>query len=208
MMIPQLLATGASIEIYIKERIHPIIDDLTGANDGSGHPIDSKLKDWSTYAGKVITISLNSVFEGEHVDIEITDQVNANVKTIPTVTNTAEVGKDCYVRVAIVANWVKADGTVIYPYPIDNIATNPRFTGFDSSKWVFDNGFYYYKYKLKGASVKLFDKFTAPVSGDTDYESTVPDIDHLVVTIVAQGVDWEKKAEMISTYGWPDVFLN
>ena len=203
MMIPQLLADGAAIEITVKERIHPIRVELTEAG------IDSKIKDWRTYAGKMITICLDSSFDGEHLDVEIEDTCTANVKYNPVITNTAEVGVAAYIRVAIVANWVKESGTVIYPYTVSDISSDSRFTGFDATKWTYNGGFYYYKYQLpKGASVKLFDKFTAPAPGDSDYPSTIPDIDHLVMTLVVQGVDARKKAEMISTYGWPNVFLN
>ena len=203
MMIPQLLADGAAIEITIKERIHPIRVELTEAGT------DPKIQDWRTYAGKMITISLNSSFDGEHLDIEIEDTYEANVKYNPIITNTAEVGVDAYIRVAIVANWVKESGMIIYPYAVGDLSNDSHFTGFDASKWVYDGGFYYYKYRLPiGDSVKLFEKFTAPVPGDSDYPSTIPDIDHMVMSLVVQGIDFRKKDEMISTYGWPDVFSN
>jgi len=203
MMIPQLLADGAAIEITIKERLHPIRVDLTEAG------IDPKIKDWRTYAGKMITISLDSSFDGEHLDVEIDDTCEANIKYNPIITNTAEVGVDAYIRVAIVANWVSESGMVIYPYAVGDLSSDSRFTGYDTSKWVYDGGFYYYKYQLPvGESVKLFEQFTAPVPGDGDYPSTILDIDHLVMTLVVQGVDVRKKTEMISTYGWPDVFVN
>ena len=203
MMIPQLLADGAAIEITIKERLHPIRVDLTETG------IDPKILDWRTYAGKMITISLDSSFDGEHLDVAIDDTCEANVKYDPVITNTVDVGVDAYIRVAIVANWVKESGEVIYPYAVGNLSSDSHFTGFDSSKWVYNGGFYYYKYQLPvGESVKLFTKFTAPAPGDSDYPSTIPDIDHMVMTLVVQGVDVRKKAEMISTYGWPNVFLN
>ena len=200
MMIPQLLETGASIEIKVKERIHPLTVDLSGATDGSGNPIDSKLKDWRSYAGKVITISINSVQEGDIVDVDITDQVSGIVKTDAVVTNTP-VGNPVYVRVAIIANWVKDDGTIIYPYPIDNIASDSQFEGVNSD-WVYSGGFYYYKHRMPaGDSARLFDKFTAPVAGSSSYPSTVPDIDHLQMTLLVQGVDAARMSEM-ADYGW------
>ncbi|MBR5175338.1 MAG: fimbrillin family protein [Bacteroidales bacterium] len=198
MMIPQVLATGATLEIKVKERIHPLTVVLTNTTDGSGNPIDNKLKDWSGYAGKIITISVNSVKQGELVDVEITDQVSGKVKTNAKVTNT-KYGDPVYVRVAIIANWVKADGTIIYPYEVDNIAGDSNFEGVNTD-WVYDSdGFYYYKHKMApNTSVTLFTKFTSPAP-----PSTIPDIDHLQMTLLVQGFDASKKAEMGSTYGWP-----
>ena len=172
---------------------------LTNATDGSGNPLDNKLKDWSGYAGKIITISVNSVKQGELVDVDITDQVTGVVKTNATITNT-KYGDPVYVRVAIIANWVKATGTIIYPYPIDNIAGDSNFQGVNTD-WVYDSsdGFYYYKHQMApNSSAVLFTKFTAPA-----IPTDIPDIDHMQMTLLVQGFDASKKAEMGSTYGWP-----
>ena len=203
MMIPQLLADGATIEIKVGERLHPLSLVLTGSD------MDAKLKDWRTYAGKVITISVSSVGGGGLVDIFLDDQVDANVKTNVVITNTP-VGNDAYVRVAIIANWVNEFDVVVYPYPIDNIADDPKCEGFDRANWVFNNGFYYYKHKLTsdGSSEKMFSKFTAPRSGEAGYPTDVPNVDHLQMTILVQGVDAAKIGTMISDYGWPNVFVD
>ena len=210
-VIPQLLPEGATIEIYIKERIHPITIDLTKATDGSGNPMDSKLRDWSTYAGKIITFSVNTVVEGGLVDIELSDQVNAHVKSNVSVFNTND-SKESYVRVAVIANWVNSVGTVIYPYPIDNIFSDSHFdfSGVTTSDWVFDNGFYYYKKRLPvNTSVKLIHTFTSPLRGDSDFPNDNTQVDHLEMTILAQAVECDRKADLIdpSKYGWPNVFV-
>lgn len=209
-MVPQLLPEGASIEIYIKERIHPIVIDLTGAKDGSGNDMDSNIRDWSGYAGKIITISVNTVVQGGLVDIELSDTVTANVKENVTIHNTAA-SKDSYVRVAIIANWVNEVGTVIYPYPIDNIFADSHFnfTGVNTGDWTFQNGFYYYEKKLLvNQTVKLINSFTSPVRGDSDFPNDNTAVDHLQMTILVQAVDCDRKADLVdpSKYGWPNVF--
>ena len=203
MMIPQLLADGATIEIVVGERLHPLSLVLSGAD------MDARLKDWRTYAGKVITISVSSVGGGGLLDVEIDDQVAANVKTDVVITNTP-IGNDAYVRVAIIANWVNAQGAAVYPYPIDIIASDSHCEGFDSANWVFNDGFYYYKHKLESGapSQKMFSKFTAPVSGDAGYPADVPNVDHLQMTILVQGVDAGRISDMITYYGWPNVFVD
>jgi len=210
-MVPQRLPDGASIEIYIAERIHPITIDLTAAKDGSGNAMDPKLRDWSTYAGKIITISVNTVVNGGLVDVVLADEVEAHVKKNVVVTNNPiDHSKDIYVRVAVIANWVNDVGTVIYPYPIDNIFNDSRFdfTGVTTSDWVFNGGFYYYKKKLlTGQSVKLINTFTSPVLGDTDFPNDNTEVDHLEMTILVQGVEYDRKADLLGQYNWPNVFV-
>ena len=202
MMVPQKLDTGAKILIDIAERLHPIELDLTKLG------MDAKLTDWSGYAGKLITICVNSVFEGELVDIEMQEDVSVPLeKKDVKVDNLGSL--PVYVRAALVANWVKADGAVIYPYQV--LAEN--LGGLDTGKWTYKDGFFYYKYQLPvGGETTFFTRFKSPVPGDPDYPSGVPDVDHLEMTVMFQAVDAKGRdgktgKEIIAKYGWPsDVF--
>ena len=210
-MIPQRLPDGASIEIYLKERIHPITIDLTAATDGSGNAMATELRDWSTYAGKIITISVNTVMSGGLVDIDLADVLEAHVKKNVVITNNEyDHSKDSYIRVAVIANWVNKQGTIIYPYPIDNIFNDSRFdfTGVTTSDWVFNGGFYYYTKQLRtGQSVKLINTFTSPVLGDPDFPNDNTAVDHLQMTILVQGVECDRKNDLLNVYNWPNVFV-
>lgn len=204
-IIPQLLPDQATVEIYIKERIHPITVNLGGTKDGSQQPLDPKLRDWRTYAGKIITIAVNTVKQGDLIDIELNETVEANIKRNVSVYNTND-SKPVFVRVAIIANWVNSQGTIIYPYPIDSIFNDPQFTFNEgtANDWEFINGFYYYKKRLPiNTSVKFINTFTAPA-----YTGENSQVDHLQMTIMVQGVECDRKTDLINTFGWPASVLN
>lgn len=202
MVIPQKIAEDAKILISLAERIHPI--ECVVVNQ------DPNLQDWSGYAGKMITISVSSNFDGELVDIEMQEDVSVPLeKKDVKVDNLGSL--PVYVRAALVANWVKADGTVIYPYQV--LAEN--LGGLDTGKWTYNGGFFYYKYQLPvGDETTFFTRFKSPVPGDPDYPSGVPDVDHLEMTVMFQAVDAKGRdgktgKEIIAEYGWPsEVFEN
>ena len=203
MIIPQVIQNNAKLLIYVEERLHPI--EVVLKRDD----VDAKLKDWSGYAGKIITIAISALFEGDLVDIEISDTVTAEVKTDPMVHNAGS--NPVFVRAAIVANWVTEDGAPIAPYKVDGTTiVSAPFEGYDSDTWTYNNGFFYCKKKLTapgtmGASyndIKLFTKFTSPEPPE------LPNVDHLEMDIMFQAVDAkgdDAKAKIIA-YGWPDVF--
>lgn len=204
MVIPQEIQDDSKLIVFIDERLHPI--ELYFKKPD----IDNKLKDWSGYAGKIITIAISSLFEGDLVDIEISDNVAANVKTDPTVHNIGS--NPVFIRAAIVANWVTEDGTPIAPYTVDGdvIATVP-FEGYDNNVWIYQDGFFYCKKILTAPGtagapyndIKLFTKFTSP-----NPPESLPNVDHLEMDILFQAVDAkddDAKSKIVA-YGWPDVF--
>ena len=204
MIIPQVIQNNAKLLIYIEERLHPI--EVVLMRDD----VDAKLKDWSGYAGKIITIAISALFEGDLVDIEISDTVTAEVKTDPMVHNAGS--NPVFVRAAIVANWVTEDGAPIAPYKVDGTTiVSAPFEGYDGSTWTYNDGFFYCRKVLTTPGttgtpyndIKLFTKFTSP-----NPPESLPNVDHLEMDIMFQAVDAmgdDAKARIIA-YGWPDVF--
>lgn len=202
MMIPQILPSDAAISIYIEGRIHPIElyfgkSDL-GDNVGDGNV--SRLRDWSTYAGKVITIRVESK-ELELVRVAVDDEVEGLVKSNVTTANTGING--VYMRAALIANCLNSEGMMIRPCKIgdtdhpDNIdyAGDGVFTKASdwSSYWMFneDDGFYYYKYVVPAGEktyVDLFETFTLN-SDLIGSETGGVNVSSVVFDVVLQGVD-------------------
>ncbi len=206
MIIPQEIQDASKLLVFIDERLHPI--EVLLKRPG----IDDKLKDWSGYAGKIITIAVSSLFDGDLVDIEISDTVTAEVKTDPMVHNAGS--NPVFVRAAIVANWVTANGAPIAPYKVDGTTIqSAAFEGYDSSTWTYNGGFFYCRKVLTAPGttgtpyndIKLFTKFTSP-----NPPAGLPNVDHLEMDILFQAVDakGDDAKSKIVAYGWPDVFVD
>ena len=116
------------------------------------------------------------------VDVDITDEVdNKTVKKNVITRNTGN--KDVYMRVAIVGNWVDANGKIVAPW----YDTQGSFTGLGGNgAWVEGgDGFWYYTQKVApGATpaIPIFNTYTKP--------STVPSgATGLVMDLIVQGID-------------------
>lgn len=117
------------------------------------------------------TNAVTNTFTPGKVTVSVSDTVTGNEKKDVQITNTGNT--TAYIRVAVVANWVK-DGKVVAPWN-DEDGLNILPT------WVKGNdGYYYYKSPVAaGVSVKLLDSYTADGG---------PEGAHLEMTIVAQGI--------------------
>lgn len=186
MMIPQLLDDNARIVISIEGRIHPVEFEI-GSPD-TGNPVnDARLKDWRSYAGKVITIRVESQ-SMDLVRVKAQDEVAANVKQNVVFRNTGR--NPVYLRAAIVANWENADGRILAPYWVGDIRSDANFvlpSDWDTY-WTYcsSDGYYYYNNILPRdcrTTVPLLVSFTAPSAAPS------PDADRLDMQLVIQGVD-------------------
>ena len=169
MVIPQELGADAEMSVLLAHSNHPKI--LNFSVICADEP---KLKDWSGYAGKMITFRISSYVGMVSVAIDDDCSVNADgygVKDNIKITNDGT--EDAYVRMEIVGNWTNENGQIVISWKDDNPL------GKFSSKYASDkdnlasvvnpaywtkgsDGFYYYKNYLKpGALLKynLFESF-------------------------------------------------
>ncbi|MDO5443717.1 MAG: fimbrillin family protein [Bacteroidia bacterium] len=195
MMIPQTLDADACIEIQVNDgtsskTIAVNLGSITASEAGSAANA-AKLKDWSTYAGKVITIKVSKAGIAA-VSVEDEVDVVAGVKSNLIITNTGTV--DEYIRATIKGNWFTNSGLIVAPWNYD--ASDPSSYGFDGSlptgttgsgnRWIYKNGYYYYTGAVspgQATGSKLFQTFTAgapPIYGC-----------HLEIEIIAQAVIYE-----------------
>lgn len=94
------------------------------------------------------TGAITNTFTPAAVPISINETINGTTKTSVTVTNTGNT--DAYIRVAIVANAVDADGNIV-------AGTAPAYE-VDTTKWDLVDGYYYYKGVVapEGTTAPLF----------------------------------------------------
>lgn len=195
MMIPQQLAESAKIIIYVEGRIHPIelaigkagLDAEVGGTGNAG-----RLQDWTKYAGKVITLRVESE-KMDMVRVAVDDKATGQVKSDIQTSNTGRNG--VFMRVALLANGINKDDKIVKPIYIEDISSDSRFTlptGW-STYWEYcaEDGFYYYKYVLpsgKKTCVDLFTTFTLP-SGTISTGSEASDVKKVQFDVVIQGID-------------------
>ena len=169
-------------------------------------------------AGKIYTYTI----EANHVSVRVVDQINGKVKSDVVMTNTGNV--DVYLRAAIVGNWYDTHGVstntadvskrtyfqIVAPWNSKD-ESQGEFTDLDKVKnWIYneDDGFYYYKYKVKpGDTVKnpLFDKFTA---GTVPSEFYTDASCHLEIDVLLQGVDASRKSDIEALWDIPSTYFS
>lgn len=194
MMIPQELPATATIEISLTvgsttRTVSLNLGSITEEQAGSAANA-AKLKDWSTYAGKVITMKVNT---SSIASVSIEDQVDVNtgVKSNLVITNTGTVQE--YIRASIQGNWFTNNGMIVAPWYYDT--ADPTAYGFDDTlptgetgsgdRWIYKDGFYYYTGAVspgQATGTQLFQTFTAgsaPAFGC-----------HLELAIMAQAVKY------------------
>ena len=130
------------------------------------------------------TNAVTNTFTPGKVTVSVSDTVTGNEKKDVQVTNTGNT--TAYIRVAVVANWVK-DGKVVAPW---NDYTNLNVL----STWdKGDDGYYYYMKPVAARdSVKLLNSYTAEGG---------PEGAHLEMTIVAQGIQSEPTSVVAGAWG-------
>ncbi|MBQ5668840.1 MAG: fimbrillin family protein [Peptococcaceae bacterium] len=121
-------------------------------------------------AGKAYTYTL-TLMDGLGIDATVGTIEN---KAINGLEIKNAYNKPCYIRVMIIANWVDEDGNVadIIDYQKINIDITTENRNYEcdenwSTYWWKEGNVYYYRkplFKDETTSVKLFDKFTNPVT--------------------------------------------
>lgn len=113
------------------------------------------------------------------VAVEVSDDMNNGTKSNVHIQNTGNALS--YIRAAVVANWMDANGKIF------NVAWTPASitTG---TNWVKGtDGFYYYTSKVKGGAVITNDLFTSYTAGNPP--TGVPSSAHLEMSIIVQAIE-------------------
>lgn len=200
MMIPQELPATATIEISLTvgsttRTVSLNLGSITEEQAGTAANA-AKLKDWSTYAGKVITIRVNAANLSVAVDETFDGAAKENVGAKNTGNKTE------FVRAAIVAYWVDKDGNPLWTCDVTEEGT---LISAEDSGWILHtDGFYYYTKAIAPGAVtsgKIFTKYVPP----KEQAST---IDHLDMTILLQSVEYDSAcAKAKGAWGIPDGIL-
>ena len=114
-----------------------------------------------TVSGTVAFLADNSgpvvnEFKPSNVTVDITDKVDGDVKKNVVVTNESNI--PVYIRVAVIASWRNASGSIVAPWNhYDGLGVN-------TSLWTRgSDGYYYYNVPVApGASVTLFTQYKQP----------------------------------------------
>lgn len=155
---------GAKVKINYTIKRKASASEASAAVDGYitesyEKEIDFSGRKW--YAGELYTYTITA----KDLDVYITDQMASSnqTKTDVEVINTGNI--EAYMRVAVVANWFD-DHTEANL--VGKVITNDSWTNNVSinSNWMLgSDGFYYYKYKVKGGAkttYPIFDSYTTP----------------------------------------------
>lgn len=136
------------------------------------------------------TESLTNTFIPVELDTVIVESVSEGQKTSIAVQNIqADNHIDVYVRVAVLGNWVDANGKIVAPWEL---------TSYNTENWELDAGnFYYYK------GVLAVGDTTPNLLSSAITEADKPDgAHHLEVTVVHQAIQAEPISAVTDAWGW------
>lgn len=113
------------------------------------------------------TDALVNTFTPSKVGSDVEEGFDGTTKSNVAITNTGDV--DAYVRVALVAYWVDAEGKVCPATEHASFDINSQIS-YNKNYWTYNanDGYYYYNAKVgPGETTKnLFDSYKFPASGD------------------------------------------
>ncbi|MCQ2183320.1 MAG: fimbrillin family protein [Bacteroidales bacterium] len=149
-IIPQVIPEDAFMGIKMDRGLHQIQLDFDKICK------DGLTRDWTGYAGKVLTFRVNSK-KANLVSVDVTDDVVGKVKNNIKIFNDGK--SPIYIRAVLVGNWLNMHGNILaawdesFPYgkfdgkdPTEDDTAFPHVLG---DGWVLHtDGFYYYKYIL------------------------------------------------------------
>lgn len=212
MMIPQKLHDDAAILLSIGGNIHAAKvrfnaltkESVGGSTDAKKEENIALIKDWSKYAGKVITFRISLAANVNSVNVSVTDQVVGLTKQDIVIKN--EGTSPIFIRASLVGNWTNEDDQILSSWS----ETQPFGKFYDGSgsefgfpttlpdRWresTVEKGIYYYnRVVMPGDAIKqnLFDKFTVtsiPKSDTGSWEGNVKmQIANLEMYIIVQAV--------------------
>lgn len=189
-LIPQTLGADAELVVYYEMK-------LPGENKYKEDKKSIKLTDRTWYAGELYTYRITVKELGVHITDTMTPKNNPMNKTDIQITNTRNTNE--YLRVAVIGNWFddhEAKETKLAPgHVIVDQTWSDAVIDFNYTDWVYVEGYYYYKYQLKGgatipSSRALFSSYTYSTPGKTGA--------HLELTLAVQAVD----ASKLSSIPW------
>ena len=178
MVIPQTLGTGTAIEVVFDDGVETSV---------LSYPLDGT--EWLAGMNCNYRISLTPNYpDGYGISVEET--FDGYEKSHVSMKNNTE--KNLYIRAAIIANWVDADGSIVAPC---NIQTDGSISGFDvfsvGGRWTLhSDGFLYYKKAIRPGKNTL-DLFTKYTPGTPAVAGSM-----LEMTIMIQGVEYDKNMKL------------
>ena len=215
MVIPQTLGENAELVIYLASALHPEVlkFEMITAEEPA-------LKDWSNYAGKMITFRINSYVGLVSVNVYDNCDTANGVKRNIAITNDGNA--EIFVRAELVGNWINSNGQILaswreddsYGTFVSSKGSNAKLSEILDDNWQkAADGFYYYKYYVKPREVlknNMFDTFTLsskPHDSEGKWEGNVDmQIDALELTILVQAVRADsEKASAIAAWGSANV---
>lgn len=124
------------------------------------------------------TTPIVNTFTPAEVSTDVTDEMEGNTKKNVQIKNTSNI--PVYMRVAVTANWYK-DGKIVAGW------NDYKDLNVDSSKWTFEDGYYYYKGRVEvDETVTLFASYVAP---QAPIEGAHLEMDISAQVIQADGMD-------------------
>ena len=154
-----------------------------------GHEIELNTKLSTKWlAGKYYLYTLK--YNG--LDIEIDDEMSGDVKSNLEISNVG--GKHAYIRALLIGYWVDNDGAIVANWDVNDTSIG-TLTGLNTTDWMYEGGYYYFKYPLKPetkipADKELFTSYTL-----SNKPETLGLAAHLEFAIVTQAVTAENKAD-------------
>lgn len=106
--------------------------------------------------------------------------VNSDYSVTNKAGNTSNTGTitDAYIRAAVIVNWEKESGSVIYGTP-------PKVTFDTGTGWIERDGYYYYASKVSA------DSSTTPLISSLTCDDAAPDGYSLTIRIIAEAIQAE-----------------
>lgn len=138
------------------------------------------------------TDPVKNVFTPAKVDTEISEDFDKETKSRIQIVNNGNI--PVYVRVAIVGNWVDANGNIVKPWE--------GTVDYDESTWTLKDGYYYYNTAIAAQNTTDdTDKTTNLLK--TPIKTTSNDGLTLVVTVIHQSIQTEPAQALTdANWGW------
>ena len=136
----------------------------------------------TTHTGPV-----ENTFTAPTTDVDITDEVEGEVKKDVVITNKSSY--PVYIRVAIVANWRDAAGNIVAPWM--NTASEGEFAGLPGEYWVKYGDYYYYTLPVAAGQTTGAPLFTSYTIGTKPNDAEGNQAAYLEMDLLVQAVQAE-----------------
>lgn len=126
-------------------------------------------------------------------DIDITEEINGDIKENVSITNDSTV--DAYVRALVLVTWKDSSGNVYKELPVLNTDYSMNYPA--SDKWALIGNYYYYSDKVIAGST------TEALLTNGKVIGTAPEGYNLSIEIISQAIQAEPSTAVEEA--WPDV---